>query len=229
MSPGVIMRGALALIRPAAALGSLRARAGGGAPRPRRAEVRRDGDARGRAGAPRASGAPGLPLPVSRPHGPAVPALRPLDERRGDRAPPPRRRARGKSARRRPRALRPRAARAAPGAACAASGGPPDRPRGELALRAAPVLVHLTPGRDMTEPSYQQPAYQPPAGTGPSGPRASFGRRLVAAIIDGILLGIVGGIFYAISTTLGYIVQILVTVAYLTYLEGSPSGQTVGN
>ena len=43
----------------------------------------------------------------------------------------------------------------------------------------------------MTDPSYQQPAYQPPAGTGPSGPRASFGRRLVAAIIDGILLGIV--------------------------------------
>src|SRR5919205_1285514 len=60
----------------------------------------------------------------------------------------------------------------------------------------------------MTDPSYQQPASQPPAGDGPSGPRASFGRRLVAAIIDGILL--------------------LLTIAYLTYLEGSPSGQTVG-
>ena len=80
----------------------------------------------------------------------------------------------------------------------------------------------------MTDPSYQQPAYQPPAGSGPSGPRASFGRRLVAAIIDGILLGVVGGIFYAISHTLGYIVQLLLTIAYLTYLEGSPSGQTVG-
>jgi uncharacterized RDD family membrane protein YckC len=80
----------------------------------------------------------------------------------------------------------------------------------------------------MTDPSYQQPAYQPPAGDGPSGPRASFGRRLVAAIIDGILLGIVGLIFYAISRTLGYVVQLLLTVAYLTYLEGSPSGQTVG-
>jgi uncharacterized RDD family membrane protein YckC len=80
----------------------------------------------------------------------------------------------------------------------------------------------------MTDPSYQQPAYQPPAGDGPSGPRASFGRRLVAAIIDGILLGIVGAIFYAISRTLGYVVQLLLTIAYLTYLEGSPSGQTVG-
>ena len=80
----------------------------------------------------------------------------------------------------------------------------------------------------MTDPSYQQPAYQPPAGDGPSGPRASFGRRLVAAIIDGILLGIVGAIFYAISRTLGYVIQLLLTIAYLTYLEGSPSGQTVG-
>jgi uncharacterized RDD family membrane protein YckC len=80
----------------------------------------------------------------------------------------------------------------------------------------------------MTDPSYQQPAYQPPAGDGPSGPRANFGRRLVAAIIDGILLGVVGLIFYAISRTLGYIVQLLLTIAYLTYFEGSASGQTVG-
>jgi uncharacterized RDD family membrane protein YckC len=80
----------------------------------------------------------------------------------------------------------------------------------------------------MTDPSYQQPASQPPAGDGPSGPRASFGRRLVAAIIDGILLGVVGAIFYAINNTLGYIVQLLLTIVYLTYLEGSPSGQTVG-
>jgi uncharacterized RDD family membrane protein YckC len=80
----------------------------------------------------------------------------------------------------------------------------------------------------MTDPSYQQPAYQPPAGDGPSGPRASFGRRLVAAIIDGILLGVVGAVFYAISRTLGYVIQLLLTIAYLTYLEGSPSGQTVG-
>ena len=79
----------------------------------------------------------------------------------------------------------------------------------------------------MTDPSYQQPAYQPPAG-GPSGPRASFGRRFVAALIDGILIGVVAGILYAISRTLGFIVQILLTVAYLTYFEGSASGQTVG-
>jgi uncharacterized RDD family membrane protein YckC len=63
---------------------------------------------------------------------------------------------------------------------------------------------------------------------GASGPRANFGRRLVAAIIDGVLIGVVGGIFYAINRSLGYVVQILVTIAYMTYFEGSPSGQTVG-
>jgi uncharacterized RDD family membrane protein YckC len=80
----------------------------------------------------------------------------------------------------------------------------------------------------MTEPSYQQPAYQPPAGTGPSGPRANFGQRLVAYIIDAILIGIVYGILFVINRTLGYVVGLLLGLVYLTYFEGSPSGQTVG-
>ena len=80
----------------------------------------------------------------------------------------------------------------------------------------------------MTDPSYQQPAYQPPAGTGPSGPRANFGQRLVAYIIDAILIGIVYGILFVINRTLGYVVGLLLGLAYLTYFEGSPSGQTVG-
>src|SRR5437867_134169 len=82
----------------------------------------------------------------------------------------------------------------------------------------------------MTTPEYQAPppTAPPPTAQGPSGPRASFGRRLVAVIIDGLLLGVVSGIFYAISRPLGYIVELVLTIGYLTYLEGSPSGQTVG-
>ena len=77
----------------------------------------------------------------------------------------------------------------------------------------------------MTTPEYQA---LPAPTQGASGPRASFGRRLVAAIIDGILLGVVGGIFYAVSRPLGGVIQLLLTIVYLTYLEGSASGQTVG-
>jgi len=79
----------------------------------------------------------------------------------------------------------------------------------------------------MTEPPYRPPTYQPPAGTGPSGPRANFGQRLGAWIVDLIPLAVVGGILYAISRPLVY-VAILVGYAYFTYFEGSASGQTIG-
>jgi uncharacterized RDD family membrane protein YckC len=80
----------------------------------------------------------------------------------------------------------------------------------------------------MTDPSYQQPAYQPPGGSGPSGPRANFGQRLLAFIIDGILVGIPFVILFLISRPLGWAVGALISLAYFTYFEGSPSGQTIG-
>ena len=62
-----------------------------------------------------------------------------------------------------------------------------------------------------------------------SGPRASFGIRFVAALIDGILLGIIGYVLGLIlGTVLGTAVQVLLGLGYYSYLEGSPSGQTIG-
>jgi uncharacterized RDD family membrane protein YckC len=62
-----------------------------------------------------------------------------------------------------------------------------------------------------------------------SGPRASFWLRLAAAIIDGVLLGVVGTIIRVIvGDVLGSAVNLLLGLAYYAYLEGSPSGQTVG-
>jgi uncharacterized RDD family membrane protein YckC len=63
----------------------------------------------------------------------------------------------------------------------------------------------------------------------PSGPRAGFWRRFAALLIDGILLGIVNGVLGAIlgrsgGTGLGT----LASLAYFTYFEGGPTGQTVG-
>ena len=70
------------------------------------------------------------------------------------------------------------------------------------------------------------PAYQ---AKGPSGPRASFGRRLIAVIVDDILVGVVYGILYAVIGRGGaYGLGLLVSVAYFTFFEGSASGQTVG-
>lgn len=72
--------------------------------------------------------------------------------------------------------------------------------------------------------------FNPPGtGGGPSGPRAGFGVRLVAALIDGVALGVVSGVLRAVlGFGLGTAVGIVVGLGYYAYLEGSPSGQTVG-
>jgi uncharacterized RDD family membrane protein YckC len=61
----------------------------------------------------------------------------------------------------------------------------------------------------------------------PSGPRASFGERLIAALIDGIVVGLATGILGRIGI-LGSLVGFVASYGYYVYLEGSPSGQTVG-
>jgi uncharacterized RDD family membrane protein YckC len=61
------------------------------------------------------------------------------------------------------------------------------------------------------------------------GPRAGFGQRLVAAIVDGILIGVVGLIVeLAIRNALGTIIAYALGIGYYGWLEGSASGQTVG-
>ena len=65
-------------------------------------------------------------------------------------------------------------------------------------------------------------------GTGTSAARAGFWRRAGAALIDGIILGIVYGVVLVISNEgLALGAYVLLSVAYFTYLEGS-SGQTIG-
>ena len=69
----------------------------------------------------------------------------------------------------------------------------------------------------------------PDSGSGPSGPRASFGRRLVAYLIDGILLTVLELILIAIlDDALAYALTILAGFLYFGYFEGSASGQTLG-
>jgi uncharacterized RDD family membrane protein YckC len=81
-------------------------------------------------------------------------------------------------------------------------------------------------------PPAAQPGWTP---QGPTGPRASFGRRLVAALVDAVVVTVgfvvLFGIGAAISEALGFVLLVVVIVgvfAYYIYLEGGPTGQTVG-
>jgi uncharacterized RDD family membrane protein YckC len=63
----------------------------------------------------------------------------------------------------------------------------------------------------------------------PSGPRASFFQRLGAALIDAIIVGVVVALLEAIlGRGLGGLVGLALGIGYYGYLEGSPSGQTIG-
>jgi uncharacterized RDD family membrane protein YckC len=76
-------------------------------------------------------------------------------------------------------------------------------------------------------------APQAPPGSyssGPSGPRSGFWRRLVAAIVDFLVL-LIPSIILLLIFKNGGVYQLLSTVmslAYFTYFEGGPTGQTVG-
>lgn len=62
-----------------------------------------------------------------------------------------------------------------------------------------------------------------------SGPRAGFGTRFLAALIDGLIVGVVSIVLSMIvGETAGQGLATLLGLAYFVYLEGSPSGQTVG-
>ena len=93
----------------------------------------------------------------------------------------------------------------------------------------------------MTEPAAPMPPAPPPAGgymppSGPSGPRANFGQRLVAAIVDAIIVTAVTWILILVlagigdegGAIVGYLLAIVFGVAYFAYLEGGPAGQTLG-
>jgi uncharacterized RDD family membrane protein YckC len=64
--------------------------------------------------------------------------------------------------------------------------------------------------------------------TNQQGPRAGFGSRLGAFLIDAIIMGIVGGLLRSILGNAGQALSLLAGLAYFIYFEGSPSGQTVG-
>ncbi len=75
------------------------------------------------------------------------------------------------------------------------------------------------------ESAPQAPPGPPPGGA--TGPRASFGLRLAAYLIDGVLIAIVLVIAMQIHTIL-YLIAALGSIAYWVIMEGGPTGQTLG-
>ena len=66
------------------------------------------------------------------------------------------------------------------------------------------------------------------AAGGPSGPRADIGIRFVAALIDGVIVGVANIVLFAALGGLGRLAGLIAFIAYFSYFEGSPAGQTIG-
>jgi uncharacterized RDD family membrane protein YckC len=73
----------------------------------------------------------------------------------------------------------------------------------------------------------EQPQY---GGEVQRGPRAGFGGRLGAVLIDGIILAIPYAILWVIlgDQNLASLFSLVIDLAYFTYFEGGATGQTIG-
>jgi uncharacterized RDD family membrane protein YckC len=79
-------------------------------------------------------------------------------------------------------------------------------------------------------PQYQQQQPVQYAPGGPSGPRASFGQRLLAYLVDGLVFVIPAIILFVLfKPALAYLILIVAVIAYFVTLQGGPTGQTVGS
>lgn len=61
-------------------------------------------------------------------------------------------------------------------------------------------------------------------------PKASFGQRLGAVLIDGVILSVIGGLLRAVlgEDAVAQLVSVAIGLGYYVYLEGSDAGQTFG-
>lgn len=68
----------------------------------------------------------------------------------------------------------------------------------------------------------------PAPGTAGTSDRANFGQRLAAYLIDGVIFFVVYLVMILVLKGTGALLSYAIFVGYMIYLEGSPSGQTVG-
>jgi uncharacterized RDD family membrane protein YckC len=76
---------------------------------------------------------------------------------------------------------------------------------------------------------FQAPATTPAPTGRASGPRAGFWRRFGAYLLDSLMLAVPVVILVLItSQAVGNIASIALALAYFSYFEGGPTGQTIG-
>jgi uncharacterized RDD family membrane protein YckC len=67
-----------------------------------------------------------------------------------------------------------------------------------------------------------------PPSFGPPGPRAGFWIRFGAAFLDGLILTVPFIVLAVVLNPALYFLLFLAQIAYFTYYEGGPTGQTIG-
>jgi uncharacterized RDD family membrane protein YckC len=72
------------------------------------------------------------------------------------------------------------------------------------------------------------PPPPPPTSSTLPGPRAGFGERFIAWLIDVIIVGVVDAVLYRLLGGVGYGLSTIVSFAYYGFFEGGPAGQTIG-
>jgi uncharacterized RDD family membrane protein YckC len=80
----------------------------------------------------------------------------------------------------------------------------------------------------MDSPSYPPPPPELSGHHSPNFEKASFGARLVAVLIDGVVTGIPFVILYLVLKGVGYALGLILVIAYSVYFEGGESGATLG-
>ena len=76
---------------------------------------------------------------------------------------------------------------------------------------------------------WQAPAAAPAPTGKASGPRAGFWQRFAAYLLDSLLLAVPVIIILLITNqAIGNLVSIVLSLAYFSYFEGGPTGQTIG-
>jgi uncharacterized RDD family membrane protein YckC len=86
-----------------------------------------------------------------------------------------------------------------------------------------PYPSQAPPGAESQQPEFEQTI------GGPSGPRAGFWRRFAAYFLDSLIIAVPAvAVTLIFSQTVGNIVSVALSLAYFTYFEGGPTGQTIG-